>query len=148
MAEFIAQHFIEIFFGLLSAGALAFCRYFYKQLKNYKALLEEKENALLDQSIDRHIAPIIQELERLAKRIDAVEESTTGHLELIISSYRFRLIQLCKMYLSQGYLTTEQYDQLTEFYKVYHGLGGNSQAKEYYEKAIKLPVHPAEDEQK
>ena len=27
-----------------------------------------------------------------------------------------------------------------EFYKVYSGMGGNGQGKEYFEKAIKLPI--------
>ena len=62
---------------------------------------------------------------------------------LIISYYRYRLIALCKLYLRQGYMTESQYDQLTEFYKLYHGLGGNGQAKEYYEKAIELPIKNA-----
>ena len=55
-------------------------------------------------------------------------------MDLIISSYRFRLVQLCREFIKQGYLTQSQYDQLVEFYKVYHGLGGNGQAQEYYEK--------------
>ena len=37
-------------------------------------------------------------------------------------------------------MTQEQYDQLSEFYKLYTALGGNGQAKEYYEKAIKLEI--------
>jgi hypothetical protein len=37
-------------------------------------------------------------------------------------------------------MTQNEYDQLTEFYKIYIGLGGNGQAKEYYEKAIDLPI--------
>jgi hypothetical protein len=27
-------------------------------------------------------------------------------------------------------------------YKLYHGLGGNGQAQEYYEKVLRLDVHP------
>ena len=38
-------------------------------------------------------------------------------------------------------MTDKEYEQLIEFYKVYHGLGGNGQAKTYYERAIQLPVH-------
>jgi hypothetical protein len=38
-------------------------------------------------------------------------------------------------------MTQNQYDQLTEFYKLYTSLGGNGQAKEYYETTMKLPVH-------
>lgn len=37
-------------------------------------------------------------------------------------------------------MTQSEYDQLVEFYKVYSGLGGNGQAKEYYEKATKLKI--------
>ena len=61
-------------------------------------------------------------------------------MNLIVASYRFRLIQLCKIYLKQKYMTQDQYDQLTEFYKLYEGLGGNGQAKEYYEKTVKLEI--------
>lgn len=68
-----------------------------------------------------------------------IEES---RMQLIISSYKFRLIQLCKAYIKQGYMTQEQYDQLSEFYRVYSGLGGNGQAKEYYELALELPIKP------
>ena len=37
-------------------------------------------------------------------------------------------------------MSSEQYEQLMEFYKVYSGMGGNGQGKEYFEKAIKLPI--------
>lgn len=70
-----------------------------------------------------------------------ISNEEKDQIALITSSYRYRLIQLCKLYLKQGYMTQEQYDQLTEFYKVYSGLGGNGQAKEYYERAIKLDIH-------
>ena len=37
-------------------------------------------------------------------------------------------------------MTQDEYDQLTEFFKLYSSLGGNSQAKEYYEKTVKLEI--------
>ena len=58
----------------------------------------------------------------------------------LLSSYRFRLMQLCKIYIRQQYITQDQYDQLSEFFKIYELLGGNGQAKEYYERAIELPI--------
>lgn len=61
-------------------------------------------------------------------------------MDLIIASYRYRLVQLCKIYIHQGYMTQDQYDQLTEFYKLYTALGGNGQAQDYYEKTIKLEI--------
>ena len=59
-------------------------------------------------------------------------------MSLIIASYRFRLIQLCKGFLHQGYITEGQLEQLIEFYKLYKGLGGNGQAEAFYNKAIAL----------
>jgi hypothetical protein len=37
-------------------------------------------------------------------------------------------------------MTYAQYEQLTEFYKLYVGLGGNGQAKSFYERASQLPI--------
>ena len=58
MLTFLAEHIIEIIFGLVSAGALAFCRYLYKQLKSYKQLLEEKKYEDLDDRIAYRILAI------------------------------------------------------------------------------------------
>lgn len=66
------------------------------------------------------------------------------HLNIIIASYRYRLIALCKEFINQGYITTDQYEQLSEFYKVYHDLGGNGQAEEYYHRAMSLGPKPDE----
>jgi hypothetical protein len=60
-------------------------------------------------------------------------------MSLIVASYRFRLVQLCKGFLNQGYITVEQRTQLDAFYELYTGLGGNGQAKMYYEQCIALP---------
>lgn len=68
------------------------------------------------------------------------------HMNLIIASYRFRLVQLCKGFLAQGYITPAQMEQLSEFYKLYTGLGGNGQAKMYYEKAVALPFKVDSDD--
>ena len=39
-------------------------------------------------------------------------------------------------------MTSDQFDQLTEFYKLYTGLGGNGQAKEYFDRACMLEIRP------
>ena len=39
-------------------------------------------------------------------------------------------------------MTQDQYDQLSGFYRIYSGLGGNGQAKEYYELALELSIRP------
>lgn len=140
MSAFIAQHFIEIFFGLISAGLLAFCRYIYTQMKMYQKLAEEKKDEELEELIEEHIAPIKEDLNNLRSFVLEENKISERHVEIILASYRFRLIQLCQSFLKQGYMTSGQYEQLVEFFKVYTGLGGNGQAKEYYERTLKLPL--------
>lgn len=140
MSSFIAQHFIEIFFGLISAGLLAFCRYIYTQMKMYQKLAEEKKDEQLEELIEEHIAPIKEDLNNLRSFVLKEKKISERYIEIILASYRFRLIQLCQSFLKQGYMTSGQYEQLVEFFKVYAGLGGNGQAKEYYERTLKLPL--------
>lgn len=140
MLTFVTEHLVEILFGLVSAGALAFCKYLHSQLKNYKKLLAESKDIELEKTIDSRIEPIQEEIEELRKYIMETKSIETSHLGLIVSSYKFRLVQLCKEYIKQEYITQDQYDQLSEFYRVYSGLGGNGQAKEYYELAMELPI--------
>lgn len=140
MWAFIVEHTVEIIFGLISAGALAFCRYLYKQLKAYKQLLNDKKYEDLDDRIDEKLKPILDDIEAIRGYIRKAESKEKRDLELIIASYRFRLVQLCKLYIKKGYMTQDEYDQLTEFFKLYSSLGGNGQAKEYYEKTVKLEI--------
>lgn len=140
MWAFIVEHLVEIVFALISAGALAFCRYLYKQLKAYKQLLNDKKYEDLDDRIDEKLKPILDDIEEIRGYIRKTENKEKRDLELIIASYRFRLVQLCKLYIKKGYMTQDEYDQLTEFFKLYSSLGGNGQAKEYYEKTVKLEI--------
>ncbi len=140
MLTFITEHLVEIFFGLVSAGALAFCKYLHGELKKYRKLLAQQKDEQLEKTIDSRIEPIQKEIEELRKYVMETKDIEKNHMQLIISSYKFRLVQLCKAYIKQGYMTQEQYDQLSEFYRVYSGLGGNGQAKEYYDLAQELPI--------
>lgn len=142
MLTFLAEHIIEVIFGLVSAGALAFCRYFYKQLKSYKQMLEEKKYEDLDERIDEKLRPILDDIEEIREYIRETEKREQKDLSLIVASYRFRLVQLCKLHIKKGHITQDEYDQLTEFFKLYTSLGGNGQAREYYEKAVVLPIRP------
>ena len=140
MAEFFANHWATILLSLITAGTLAFCRWAWKQMKTYKGLLEEKEKDKIEEMIDAKIDPIIEDIEELRAYIRETQDIEKSHMKLIIASYRYRLIQLCKFYLKQGYMTEVQFEQLTEFYKLYSGLGGNGQAKEFYDKVCALPI--------
>ena len=105
MWAFIVEHLVEIVFSLISAGALAFCRYLYKQLKAYKQLLNDKKYEDLDDRIEEKLKPILDDIEEIRSYIRKAESKENRDLELIIASYRFRLVQLCKLYIKKGYMT-------------------------------------------
>ena len=167
--EIIADHLIEIFFGLVSAGALAFCKSLWNKNKKLEEMQKEDQNRKYRQMIIDEIEPITEELQRLREDIVKVDnkitESITAarddadtehqciyrsleqvqaenmkNLNLIINSYKYRLIQLCKTHLRDGYISEADFGQISEMYKLYHGLGGNGQAQEYYEKVLKLDL--------
>ena len=64
-------------------------------MKNYKKLLEEKDHDELNDEIDKKLEPIVQEIEELRKYIREVDVNENNRINLIIASYRFRLVQLC-----------------------------------------------------
>ena len=140
IASFFAENWASILLSLVTAGALAFCRWTWKQMKTYRALLEEKEHNELDETIEAKLEPVIHEIEELRAYVRKVDTEEKRKLDLIIASYRYRLVQLCKIYLKQGFMTQDQFEQLSEFYKMYHGLGGNGQAEEFYDKTRALPI--------
>ena len=146
MGAILAEWGLEILFGLISAIILGYAKFkgdkLKKELDKAKELTKEKEKQAIEDSIEDHLEPIYQELEDLRKYIRDTKNIEQSHMNLIIASYRFRLVQLCKGFLNQGYMTMDQRTQLDEFYKLYTGLGGNGQAKIYYEQCIHLPPHP------
>lgn len=146
MGAILAEWGLEILFGLISAIILGYAKYkgdkLKKELDKAKELTKEKEKQEIEDSIEDHLEPIYQELEDLRKYIRDTKNIEQSHMNLIIASYRFRLVQLCKGFINQGYMTMDQRTQLDEFYKLYTGLGGNGQAKIYYEQCIHLPPHP------
>ena len=86
MWAFIIEHLVEIVFAIISAGALAFCRYLYKQLKAYKQLLNEKKYEDLDDRIDEKLKPILDDIEEIRGYIRRTESKEKRDLDLIIAS--------------------------------------------------------------
>lgn len=143
MGALLAEWGVALAYALLSAAVLGFAKYKVSQAKKERdearanaARLEEQK---LEDTIDRHLEPIQQDLEDLREYCRKTELTEKSHIKLIVASYRYRLVQLCRGFIAQGYITPAQLEQLDEFYKLYTGLGGNGQAKIYYERAISLP---------
>ena len=133
-AAFWAENWIKLLFGLLSTVIVAYGTYLHKKFKDYKNLTSERDDeaieAMIEKRIQERIAPVQKELEVTRERFDVIKDS-----------YKYRLIAVCQVYLDRGYLNSEEYHQLSEMWKVYHGLGGNSQAEDYYHKVESLPIH-------
>ena len=148
MEALLAEWGTEILFGLISAAVMGWAKWHGDKLKKEKIQAEENAKIIAEQKLDQKIEgkievelePVLQELEDLRQYCRDNENLEKSHMNLIIASYRFRLIQLCKGFLRQEYITEAQMEQLMEFYKLYKGLGGNGQAEIYYNKAIALPL--------
>ena len=149
MENFLAEWGLEILFAVISAGVVGYFKYqgskLKKKLNDYETMMNEKTTNDHMDMVEAKLEPIYQELEELRTYIRETQNIEKAHMTLIIASYRFRLIQLCKEFIKQGYMTYAQYEQLTEFYKLYVGLGGNGQAQDFYNRASQLPIHEAEN---
>ena len=82
------------------------------------------------------------EHKKIYEDLNRIQAKNDENFNLILNSYKFRLIQLCKVHLRDGYITEADFEQVSEMYKLYHGMGGNGQAQEYYDKVINLEIYP------
>lgn len=89
---FIGEHLVEILFSLIATGALALCKHFWSQNKKYKALEEKEKERKLDEHIDEKLKDIEDEIEQLRKYIRTANLKDHHDIQLIVSSYKFRLI--------------------------------------------------------
>ena len=142
-----------------------------EQLKEYERLLKEEQVRNNRQMILDEIEPLVEELNRVKKTIredednfgacidalksyhnkdkckfdDKIESLIASHeikFTKIRESYKFRFIQLCKTYLKDGFITTGEWEQLSTMYDLYHSLGGNGQAEDYFDQVKKLEIVP------
>lgn len=141
MLDFVIKYWVEFALGLVAAGLGAFCKHLMKERKQYQELTKQEELKKQDEHIEEKISPIVDDIEQIRTYLRNLETADARKFDIIISSYRFRLCQLCKLYMEKQYMTSAEYEQLNEFYKMYTELGGNGQAKEWYDKVKVLPVH-------
>jgi hypothetical protein len=145
------------------------------QRKEYERLLKEEQTRNNRQMILDEIEPLVEELNRVKETIKKDEDEFDSRIKglkdfhnhdkdkfdhkiddliadheikfiKIRESYKFRFIQLCKTYLRDGFITTGEWEQLSTMYDLYHSLGGNGQAEDYFDQVKKLDVVPGDDE--
>lgn len=169
MEVLLTKYGLELIFGLISAGALALCRYYHNQSKELSKLQKDEENRKYRQMIVDEIEPIQEELRRaeddiknlkkqgqvtikdlehnekaahqiMYEDLEELQKENERKFAIILNSYKYRLIQLCKFHLREGQISQEDYDQVNEMHKLYTDLGGNGQAEEYVQKVEKLDI--------
>ena len=143
MIAILSNYGLELLFGLISAGALAFCKYLWGKNKELEKLQKEDENRKYRQMIINEIEPILDELAKaeddikhldadvqasiaalkaaadsehkhMYKDLEKVQKNNDRNFSLIINSYKFRLIQLCKSHLRDNFITEEEFEQINK----------------------------------
>ena len=147
-----------------------------EQMAHYQKLLIKEQDEKTKKAVEVQLEPIYKELEEIRQRVfqlqdchevdvhnirDAMDNREGAmrteaeanfkllqdNLDLIISSYKYRLVELCKGLEKQGFMYQYQYDHLNEFYHLYRKLGGNGQAQDYYERVCEdLDILPNPDD--
>lgn len=125
-----------------------------------KELLESKKNDEFRNMVLKEIEPVVAELHKIETTVAEKEQSIKDFhnadeelikaeisdlkkkIDEIVFSYKFRLIRLCNIHINDGWISSRDFDQLSAFYDVYTRLGGNGQAKDYYERVKLLPNKP------
>lgn len=64
-------------------------------------------------------------------------------VQMILGLGHDRIIHLCKFYLEQGWISTDDFENLYEYlYTPYKAMGGNGTAQRLMERVEKLPTVP------
>ena len=126
------SYVLNVIFGLISAGLLAFCRHLNKKLKDYQSLLEKQEHEDIEDIINKKLETIQASIKLLKAYIDEVAAKGEVLRAETIASWGYRITQLCELFLKQKYMTQDQYAQLREMYDIYVHLGGNGKIKALY----------------
>ena len=140
MGQFFIEYWPAIILSIITAVLGFLLKDLWTWIKERPLRAQQQNIEQIDAEIEVKIEPVVKEIEELRAYVREHEELDRRKMSLILSSYKYRLSELCKIHISNGYITRDDYAQLDEFYKVYHGLGGNGQAEELYHRAINLEL--------
>ena len=107
-----------------------------EEIEHLKDDITEILNELKAQGVD--LSNINERINTIENREDHLEHETR-------SAWRYRIRQLCHVYLARGWMSIDEYQQLQEMFNLYSAIGGNGQTKELYEKTIELEIKTAEE---
>jgi uncharacterized protein (UPF0335 family) len=95
-----------------------------EEIEHLKDDITEILDTLKNQGVD---------LQNITEKEQTLEKETR-------CAWRYRIRQLCHIYIARGYMSYEEYTQLQEMFNIYAAIGGNGQTKELYERTIALEI--------
>ena len=110
-----------------------------QKTKEFEECLDEKDG-VLEGKVDKILEHHNTDKEEFDEKLKELTKEYEDKLKRILESYKFRFIQLCKTHIKDGWITDSEWEQIVTFYDLYHGLGGNGQAEEYYNKVKQLEI--------
>lgn len=139
MLDWIAKYWLEVVFSVVIGFFGWALKSIKKELKHYQELLDNEEKGAYVQVIDRKLQPIDTRVRDVERNVD-----------YIIDSYRFRIITLCQLAIDKTYMSQNDFDQLTEMFKLYTSLNTKNSSDysivaEYFTKAKALPIKSYEE---
>ena len=82
----LTANFINLIFGLLSAGLVAFSRSLYKEKERYRKMAEAEHDKKVEITIDKKLEKVYEKIDELRCYIEEVEgKEETLHTQTIAS---------------------------------------------------------------
>lgn len=138
--EGLNAYWLEILFGLISAGVMWVIHRLYKEVTRYKELLENKENADFIAIVDDKMKPLIAQIEQLRNQMTDCKQKFENNAEQNVRYYGTILQDDCENYISRGYITHKEFNKLAELLHIYEELGGDGKIHDLYQKVMMLPA--------
>ena len=91
------------------------------------------------------IQELLTSLERQGLDLEDMKKSEELLAKETRSAWRYRIRQLCHVYMERGCMTADEYDQLQKMFGIYEAIGGNGQTKDLYDRTKVLPIKPKEE---
>ena len=83
---------------------------------------------------------------RLSKQLKTEQIKARSINAAVLALLHDRLYQACQFYISRGYCTVGDRDNLEYMFKPYKALGGNGTGEELYNRCLAMEYGPAERE--
>lgn len=105
---------------------------------NFSTRLEPTQEEI--EHLKDDITEILDTLKRQGIDLKNITEKEQTLEKETRCAWRYRIRQLCHIYIARGYMSYEEYTQLQEMFNIYAAIGGNGQTKELYERTITLEI--------